>query len=132
MSTSDKDVVKAFVDAFARGDIDTALGYLAPDSLVDEADGLEFSGKYHGPDGFQKLLTTMGSRLEASVDGCDYVVGDDGVVITKMALTFSSRATGRKLPTRVTELYTVKNGRIAHLDSFYKDPAGVAALYAEN
>lgn len=132
MSTSDKDVVKAFVDAFARGDIDTALGLLAADSLVDEADGLEFSGRYHGPDGFKKLLDTMGARLEATVDGCDYVVGDDGVVITKMALTFSSRATGRELPTRVTELYTVKDGRIAHLDSFYKDPAGVAALYAEN
>lgn len=132
MSTSDKDVVKAFVDAFAKGDIDTALGYLAPDSLVDEAEGLAFSGRYHGPDGFKKLLDSMGARLEASVDGCDYVVGDDGVIITKMALTFSSRATGRKLPTRVTELYTVQNGRIVHLDSFYKDPVGVAALYSEN
>ncbi|MFC4948134.1 nuclear transport factor 2 family protein [Pseudonocardia sp. GCM10023141] len=132
MTVSGKDVVREFVDAFARGDIDSALGHLAADSLVDEADGLQFSGRYHGPDGFKKLLDTMGSRLEASVDGCDYVVGDDGVVITKMALTFSSRATGRKLPTRVTELYTVQNGKIVHLDSFYKDPAGVAALYAEN
>jgi ketosteroid isomerase-like protein len=132
MTTSGKDVVKAFVDAFARGDIDGALGYLAPDSLVDEADGLEFSGRYNGPAGFRKLLDIMGARLEASVDACDYLVCDDGTVITKMALTFSSRATGRKLPTRVTELYTVQNGRITHLDSFYKDPAGVAALYAEN
>ncbi len=64
MSTSGKDVVKAFVDAFARGDIDTALGHLAPHSLVDEADGLAFSGQYRGPDGFKQLLDTMvrGSR----------------------------------------------------------------------
>ncbi|MGW0085260.1 nuclear transport factor 2 family protein [Streptomyces sp. NPDC003393] len=130
MSESQKAVVRSFVEAFARGDIDAALGHLAEDSLVDEADGLPFSGKYVGPAGFKQLLDTMGSRLDATVDSCDYIDGGS-VVITAMALTFSSRATGRKVPIRVTELYTVKDGRITHLDSYYKDPAGIAALFNE-
>ena len=132
MTASNKDVVVAFVDAFARGDIDRALSFLAADAVIDEADGLEFSGRYHGPGGFRTLLGLLGARLAATVDSCDFLVADDGTVISKLALTFSSHATGRALPTRVTELYTVQNARITHLDSFYKDPVGVAALYAEN
>jgi ketosteroid isomerase-like protein len=131
VSDAEKAVVRSFIEAFARGDIDSALGMLDANSLVDEADGMPFSGKYHGPDGFKKLLDQMSSRLDASVNSCDYL-DDGGVIVTRMALTFASRASGRKLPTRVTELYTVSNGKITHLDSFYKDPAGVGELFAEN
>jgi len=131
MSETDKAVVRSFVEAFARGDIDSALSMLAGDSLVDEADGMPFSGTFTGPDGFKKLLDQMSSRLDASVDSCDYL-DDGGVIVTRMALIFASRATGRKLPTRVTELYTVKDGKITHLDSFYKNPVGVAELFLES
>ncbi|MFD9668573.1 nuclear transport factor 2 family protein [Rhodococcus sp. NPDC059968] len=131
MSDSEKKVVQAFVEAFSRGDIDTALTHLADDGVIDEAEGMNHSGLYKGgPKGFSKLLVLMTAEMDAAVDSCDYLDAE-GVIVTKMALTFTSKKTGRKFPTRVTELYTVKNGRITSLDSYYKDPAGVAALQAE-
>jgi ketosteroid isomerase-like protein len=128
MGESEKNVVRSFVEGFARGEVD--FGLLAEDCVVDEAGGLPFSGQYLGRDGFKKLLEALGSRLAASVDSCEFLDAG-GIVVTRLAMTFSSRATGRKLPARVTELYTVEDGRIRLLDSFYKDPVAVAALFVE-
>lgn len=130
MSEADKQVVKQFVDAFIRGDIEFALGCLAEDSIVDEADGMEFSGKFTGPAGFAKLLEKMSAGVDARIDRNDLIDGGD-VIVSRLQMTFTSKGSGRSLPTRVTELYTVRDGKITHLDSFYKDPAGVNALYLE-
>jgi hypothetical protein len=49
-------------------------------------------------------------------------------VTGKLALTFTSLATGESLQTTVVELYTVVAGQITHADVYYKDPGAVTAL----
>ncbi len=58
-----------------------------------------------------------------------YLVDGDKVVIY-YRLTFTARASGDSVEMRVTEVFTVRDGRIAELDVFYKDPSAVAGLLA--
>jgi ketosteroid isomerase-like protein len=53
-----------------------------------------------------------------------------GAVAARFRLTFISRASGKSVQTRLVEIYTVRGGRIAELDVYYKDPSAVAALLA--
>ncbi|GAY07247.1 nuclear transport factor 2 family protein [Pseudonocardia sp. N23] len=130
MSDADKQVVKEFVDAFIRGDLDDALSRLADDAIVDEADGMDFSGRFTGPAGFAKLIEKMSAGVEARIDSNELIDGGH-VIVSRLEMTFTSTGSGRSLPTRVTEIYTVRDGRIVGLDSFYKDPLAVNALYNE-
>jgi uncharacterized protein len=130
MSDADKKVVEEFVDAFKRGDLPYALGCLADDAVVDEADGMSFSGKFIGPAGFQQLVEKMSAWVDALITSNELL--DTGeVIVSRLEITFRSKATGRELPTKVTEIYTVADGKITSLDSFYKDPVGVEKLHAE-
>lgn len=130
MSDADKQVVKGFVDAFIRGDLEDALSRLADDAIVDEADGMDFSGKFTGPAGFVKLIEKMTAGVEPRIDTNTLIDGGD-VIVSRLEMTFTSKGSGRSMPTRVTEIYTVRDGKIVGLDSFYKDPVAINALYNE-
>jgi ketosteroid isomerase-like protein len=56
-------------------------------------------------------------------------LGDD-VVAARFRLRFISRASGESVEMGLVEIYTVRDGRIAELDVYYKDPAAVAAILA--
>lgn len=125
--TANATVVRTFLQAFAAGDVASALSCFAEDCVVDEAHGLPFSGRYVGTDGFLELLGKMSARLDARVDTIEVIGGRDAVV-GRIGLTFTGRTSGRELPTTAVEIYTVRGGRIVHADVYYKDPAAVSEL----
>lgn len=127
MSAENAKVVEGFLGAFSSGDVPGALSFLAPETVVDEAHGLPFSGTYVGPNGFMDILGKMSALLGAKVDRIEVFDGGD-VVIGKLLLTFTSNATGEELQTTAVELYTVEDGKITHADVYYKDPGAVTAL----
>lgn len=120
-------VVEAFLRAFAAGDIQTALSYLCEDTVFDEARGMPFSGTYIGAGGFKSLARAISTDLAASVRG--FTVLDAGTAaIAQIDMTFTSRATGRRLETSTVEIYRVKDGKITQGDVYYKDPLAVKDL----
>jgi hypothetical protein len=127
MSSPSAAVVRKFLDSFAGGDVPTALSCFAEDCVVDEAHGLPFSGRYVGHAGFLDILGRMSAHFDAKVTSTE-VLDAGEVVIGKLGLTFTSKASGRELATTVVELYTVAQGRITHADVYYKDPAALSAL----
>jgi ketosteroid isomerase-like protein len=101
---------------------------LHDDFVVHEAGGLPFSGDYHGSQGFFELLNRMNDVLELTAGPITtYPLGEDAVA-ARFRLTFTSRASGKSVDIGLVEIYTVRDGRIAELDVYYKDPAAVAAL----
>jgi hypothetical protein len=131
MSEDNKAVVQAFVDAFKRGDLPAALDLLADNGIVDEAGGMQHSGVFTGGGkGFAQLVEIMTRNMDARIDSNELLDAGD-VVVSKLVLTFTSKRTGRSIQTKVTELYTVRNGKIQFLDSFYKNPAAVLAIQTE-
>jgi uncharacterized protein len=101
---------------------------LHDDFVVHEAGGLPFSGDYHGSRGFFELLNRMNDVLELTAGPITtHPLGEDAVA-ARFRLTFTSRASGKSVEMGLVEIYTVRDGRIAELDVYYKDPAAVAAL----
>ncbi|MGB6761566.1 nuclear transport factor 2 family protein [Mycobacterium sp.] len=103
---------------------------LHDDFVVHEAGGLPFSGDYHGSEGFFDLLNRMNDVLELTAGPITTDSLGDDVVAARFRLRFISRASGESVEMGLVEIYTVRDGRIAELDVYYKDPAAVAAILA--
>ncbi len=121
-------IVEKFVVAFGEGRLDDALSLLHDEFVIHAAGGVPYSGDYLGAKGFTRLITTMMETLELTPSPeMEYLVDGDKVVIY-YRLTFTARASGDSVEMRVTEVFTVRDGLIAELDVFYKDPSAVTAL----
>ena len=129
MSDSGGQVARAYLDAFQRGDVEAALSCLAPNSVIVEPDGLPFSGRFVGRDGFMELLGKLTTVFDAVVEGVD-VHEAESIVVGQISLTLTSKSSGKSLPVKAVELYTVVDGHIAVADVYYKEAAGIAALAA--
>lgn len=103
---------------------------LHDDFVVYETGGVPYSGEYHGPDGFFELLGKMNDAMELSPGKTvQYLLGEDSVAI-RGRLKFTARTSGKSAEMSLVEIYTVRDGLIAELDVYYKDPSAVAALLA--
>jgi uncharacterized protein len=124
------DTVRRFMAATGAERLDERRSLLHDDFVVHEAGGLPFSGDYYGSQGFFELLTRMSDLLDLTPGPiATDALGDDAVA-ARFRLTFTSRASGKSVEMGLVEIYTVRDGRIAELDVYYKDPAAVAALLA--
>src|ERR1700744_5499803 len=122
--------VRRFMAAAGEEPLNERCSLLHDDFFVHEAGGLPFGGDYHGPQGFFELLNRMNDLLELKAGPITtYPLGNDAVA-ARFRLTFIARASGKSVQMGLVEIYSVRDGRIAELDVYYKDPAAVAALLA--
>jgi uncharacterized protein len=103
-------------------------GMLHDDFVVHEAGGLPFSGDYRGGRGLLDLLTRMHDLLELVAGPITLDPLGIDVVLARFRLQFISRTSGRSVEMGVAEFYTLRDGHIAELDVYYKDPSAVTAL----
>jgi len=127
VSQTDVDVVESVLNAFNAGDLEAAFGHIHPDFVLNEVAGLPYGGDWVGLEGFQKLLGAIFTPFEMGVD--EYTVSDAGsCVMVKLLMTFTARSSGQAVKMPGVELYTIKDGKIAYLDVFYKDTKTIADL----
>jgi ketosteroid isomerase-like protein len=129
MSQANVDVVRRFEDAFVRGDLDEVLSLLTEDVVVHEAASLPYAGEHRGHDGFLRLADTF-NRVWEMTSELDLTFLDTGTdrVVVLVAYDVVARATGRPFRLDHVEIYTVRDGRIADLDIYYKDTAAMVAI----
>lgn len=108
------DLIRNLYAAFARGDIPTVLGALAPDAAWTESEGGPYGGTYRGPDG---ILSGVFMKLGGEWDGfaavpAQFVAeGDTVVVVGEYSGTF--RATGRSMKAPFAHVWKLRDGRVA-------------------
>jgi uncharacterized protein len=126
MSRANVNVVERFEDAFVRGDMEEVLSLLSPDIVVHEAPSLPYPGDHQGYDGFLRLADAFNSVWEI-VSDLDLTFMDAGEahVVVRVAFDVVTRSTGVPLRLRLVEVYTVRDGRIADLDVYYRDTAAI-------
>jgi ketosteroid isomerase-like protein len=126
MSHANVEVVQRFEDAFVRGDMDEVLSLLTHDVVVHEAPSLPYPGDHRGHDGFLRLADAFNSVWEI-VGDLDLTFLDAGEtrVVVLVAFDVMTRPTGAPLRLRLVEVYTVRDGRIADLDVYYRDTAAI-------
>jgi uncharacterized protein len=129
MSQANVDVVRRFEDAFVRGDLDAVLSLLTEDIVVHEATSLPYGGEHRGHDGFLALVDIFTSVWEMTSE-LDLTFLDTGGarVVVLVAYDVVARATGRPFRLDHVEVYTVRDGRIADLDIYYKDTAAMLVV----
>ncbi len=121
-------IVSQFVVAFGEGRLDDAWRLLHDDFVLHAAGDVPYSGDYVGAEGFTELITKMMDVLElAPSTEMQYLV-DGGTVAIYYRLTFTARASGRSVEMGMAEVFSVRDGLIAELDVYYKNPAAVTAL----
>jgi ketosteroid isomerase-like protein len=128
LSKTNLEVVQTMVDAFARGEIDEALSCLADDLVVHEPATLPYAGDWHGPAGFLKMVEGFMATWEfkSELTSTAYDGGGD-LVFLRVQADVVSVATGKPLSFKIVEVYTVRDGKIADIDVFYKDTAEMVA-----
>jgi uncharacterized protein len=106
-------------------------GLLHKDFVVHAAGGLPFSGGYWGATGFFERLERMNDELELAPGPIAVDPVGEHEVVARFRLKFTSRASGASVEMGIIEIYTLRDGRIAELDVYYKDAAAVTDLLTE-
>jgi uncharacterized protein len=132
MMTSTEDcraTVVNFVNAIVDQRLDDARTLLHDEFVIHAAGGVPYSGEYHGPEGLFQLLAKIFELLEPTLGPIQYLVDNDQEkVVLYYRPTFTARASGESVEMSVTEVFSVRDGLIAEVDVFYKNPSAVAAL----
>jgi ketosteroid isomerase-like protein len=130
VSQTDVDVTEQFLKAFAAGDIETVLGMIHPDCLVDEGHGLPYAGQFVGAAGLQELVGKIMTPLEMVVESFSVSDGGD-CAVARINLIFTSRTSGRVVNMPSIELYETIDGKVSKIDIYYKSTQTIAELAAE-
>jgi ketosteroid isomerase-like protein len=121
-------LVQQFYGLLGTGKLEEASEMMHEDGVIHEPVGLPYGGDYHGKAAPVELFTRMGSLFEIAPVGMPTFVGDGDVVVARMQARFTSRATGKSADMSLVEVSTVRDGRLAELDAYYKDPSALAKL----
>jgi ketosteroid isomerase-like protein len=127
MSQADVDVTEQFLKAFAARDIEGVFALLHPEVVVHEGAGLPYAGEYVGAAGLQDLVGKIMTPMEMTLDS--YQVSDGGdCAISRLEMTFTSRASGKVVKMPGVEIYNTTDGKVSRIDVYYKSTSEIADL----
>src|SRR5690606_13014045 len=126
MSTtmSGVETVSRMFELAAAGNFDDALALLHDDFVAREPPGLPYSGEHHGPAAFRDLITHITGLMDIAFESIDFADAGDTVVM-EVTGRFTSRASGRSVVMDFIEVFTLRDGKIAEDDIYYKDPGAI-------
>lgn len=133
MTTTARDTLREFMTRI--GDPATArqaFELVAEDFVANEPGSLPYRGQHHGPRGLRGLLRQINEHFEISIENVQVTDAGPDRALADVRIRLASRTTGRKLSTRVLELYRVENGKLVSLDVFYQDTYALVALLDED
>ncbi len=120
-------VVERFFESLAAGDFGTALESFHEDNVIHEPTGLPYGGDYVGRQGVQDLIMAVSTLFEFEIRKWDIHEAGDGCVGVLDAI-FVSRETGRRIDTKVVELYKFTEGLISDATIFPHDTRAIYEL----
>jgi ketosteroid isomerase-like protein len=122
VSARNKQVVEAFFDAGARGDLDEAQSYMADDLVIRQAGFLPYGGTY-SKETFPALAATMSRYIEMKNARLIRVLADGDYVF--VVLTVPDARTGHECVQGIQIL--LRDGEFAENTIFYHDAGSMAA-----
>lgn len=126
MSSQDADVVRSYLDALNRGDVNAAFGHLHPAIEFHEPDSVPYGGVHRGLQGMQRFLELVGEHLEPeSVRVVPVEIFDGGGrVVARALLQARGRASGVDFDAPLVEIIRVEDSRIREV-LVYSDTARI-------
>ena len=116
------DTVKSGWDAFAEGDLDTAVATTSERAKIVIPESLPWGGTYTGPDGFKEMIGKFLSNFDSvSPAPQQFLEAEDGHVLVTVSGVGRTKS-GNELSGDSIWLYKVDDGEISHAE-FYGDTA---------
>lgn len=131
MSSTNVEIVRRSLEAFARGDFDTAFAAHDPDivwcTAADEPD----QQTYRGIGGLRSFVESIGELWEDRFDGTvefeDFIERGDWVIVPWTA-RLRGRGSGISVDVNETYAVQVRNGRIVRVEEYRKVDEAFARL----
>jgi uncharacterized protein len=126
MSEENVELVKQMVDAWNRGDYDTARHCFDPDVEVEVAQGDVIDGMYVGHAGLARLMRFWGafSSFHSDIEKC-IPAGD--AVVALLHHHGTGKSSGIDVETRNWHVFTVRNGKIVRSRHFSTEAQALEA-----
>lgn len=121
MTRSIKDIVREFMKAAGKGDVEALVALLHPEFQIVEADGLPYGGTRHGAEGLIGLVREVfATWVDCGVE-VRKIVADDDCVFVLAEMSGRGRADPEPFRMPLVEVYRFKDGRIVEIRPFYFD-----------
>jgi uncharacterized protein len=122
------DTVRSGWDAFADGDLDTAVATTSDSAKIVIPDSLPWGGTYTGPDGFKEMIGKFLSNFdEVHPEPQRFLEADDGHVLVTVSGVGTTKS-GNELSGDSVWLYKVDDGEISRAEFFGDTATAVEAL----
>ena len=122
------DAVKSGWDAFAEGDLDTAVATTSDSAEIVVPETLPWGGTYRGPDGFKEMIGKFVSNFdEINPDPQEFIEADGGRVVVTVSGTSKTKS-GKELSGDSIWLYKLDDGQIQRAEFFGDTAQAVNAL----
>ena len=121
MSQQNVDVVRSIYDAFESGDVDEVLDSLSEDVVAFVADGLPWSGTFHGREGFRKLLDAVEGQVQLAFETDEFI--DAGEDVAQIGHGVGEvHVSGKRFNVREIHIWGVHDGKVVSFRE-YSDTA---------
>ena len=117
--TNISEIARSLYEAFAKGDVPSVLGILAPNVSWTEAEGFPYAGTYIGPDAvLNNVFMKLGTEWEGySAVPQEFITeGDTVVAIGNYGGKY--KATGKSFSAPFVHVLNFQNGKIARFRQF--------------
>jgi ketosteroid isomerase-like protein len=136
MSAENVELVRRFVDAFNRRDVESLAGHYHPDVELHEWPTAPGAGSYHGIDGVRSALDTWFEVWEwMRVEVVDLVDAGDHVLVT-LDQVAKGKGSEVEVEIRSYNVYTFRDGKVLRMELFTErepalEAAGLAPIHEE-
>lgn len=105
--------IAGLYDAFARGDVPTVLGALAPDVKWTEAEGFPYGGTYSGPQAvLENVFIKLGTEWEGFAAVPRELVSEGETVVAIGEYSGKYKATGKRFRAPYVHVWKFKGGKV--------------------
>ena len=117
MSQANVDLVRSLYDALESGENDSVVALIDDETVAYVADGLPWSGTYHGKQGFLELLKILDAHVQFAFETDEVIDARDSVVQIGHAVG-EVMLSGRRFNFREVHVWGVREGRIVSLRNY--------------
>jgi ketosteroid isomerase-like protein len=119
------ELVEGIYAAVKRQDWDSLLSAFDPDIVMFESEALPYAGTYRGLDEVSAALATVSQGMDLDSLEVEYVLADEEHAVGHIRVTLSGG-----LEVRISEHWTIRDGKVVELRPFYWDPSTITAAAA--
>ena len=121
--------MKAYLARFQSGDwVGACEEFCHPDFELHEPPGLPQSGVHRGALAPIDVTNTYRGIWDVEIGEQElWAARDADIVFSRYEITWTSKQTGRSMTQRIVELNHFRDGKLARMDVYMSDPAGLMA-----